>query len=408
MKKLLILSSVWLEPNSSAAGLRMLQLINFFQGEKYQITYASTAQKSLFAEDLSAMQIKTACIEINNPNFDAFVLQENPDIVLFDRFIIEEQFGWRVAEIVPNAMRILDTEDLHCLRKIRQEAYKKRQKFSLKMLAESNIAKREIASIYRCDLSLIISKYEMQILTDYFHISPKILLYFPFLLDVINGRYFDNLPTFEQRKHFYFIGNNLHQPNVATILELKKIWKAIATKIPDAELHIYGAYPTQQVLQLHNVKERFIIKGRLKDTNSLIHYRVLLAPIPFGAGLKGKLIEAMQAGIPSITTKIGAEGISKNNEWCGFITKTDSDFIEKSILLYKNAEIWKLAQKYGAKIRNSQFNKSDFLPLFKDKIGEISKKLNQHRNENFIGQMLMHHHLKSTKYLSKWIEEKNK
>jgi len=408
MKKLLILSSVWLEPNSSAAGLRMLQLIDFFQGEKYQITYASTAQKSLFAEDLSAMQIKTACIEINNPNFDAFVLQENPDIVLFDRFMIEEQFGWRVAEIVPNAIRILDTEDLHCLRKIRQEAYKKGQKFSLKMLAESDIAKREIASIYRCDLSLIISKYEMQILADYFQVSPKILLYFPFLLDTLNLRYFDDLPSFKQRKHFYFIGNNLHQPNVATILELKRLWKAIATKISDAELHIYGAYPTQQVLQLHNVKERFIIKGRLKDINSLIHYRVLLAPIPFGAGLKGKLIEAMQAGIPSITTKIGAEGISKNNEWCGFITKTDTDFIEKSILLYKNAEIWKIAQKYGMEIRNSQFNKSDFLPLFKDKIQEISKKLNQHRNENFIGQMLMHHHLKSTKYLSKWIEEKNK
>jgi hypothetical protein len=51
-----------------------------------------------------------------------FVKQLQPSIVLFDRFMIEEQFGWRVAENCPNAVRILDTEDLHCLRLARQKS----------------------------------------------------------------------------------------------------------------------------------------------------------------------------------------------------------------------------------------------------------------------------------------------
>ena len=54
-------------------------------------------------------------IELNNASFDVFVKELNPTIVLFDRFMMEEQFGWRVAENCPDAIRILDTEDLHCL-----------------------------------------------------------------------------------------------------------------------------------------------------------------------------------------------------------------------------------------------------------------------------------------------------
>ncbi len=407
-KKIVILSSVWLEPDSSAAGRRMLQLIHFFQSKNYQITYASTAQQSVFAEDLSAKNIKSVTIEINNTNFDDFIKEENPVIVLFDRFMIEEQFGWRVAEIVPNAIRILDTEDLHCLRKTRQEAYKKNQKFSLKMLLESDIAKREIASIYRCDLSLIISKYEMEILKTVFKVPDEIIMYLPFLLQQYNVRDLQNLPKFKERKHFYFIGNNLHQPNVATILELKKLWKSIADRVSDAELHIYGAYPKQQILQLHNTKERFIIKGRLEDKKVLKNYRVLLAPIPFGAGIKGKFFEAIQLGITSVTGIIGAEGIVENEEWCGFITKDNSDFIDKSILLYQDQKIWETAQKFGVKIWNTLFNEMDYLPILQENIEQISVNLKNHRNQNFIGQILMHHTLKSTKYLSKWIEAKNK
>jgi hypothetical protein len=61
-------------------------------------------------------KVKKETIALNSSSFDVFVKQLQPSIVLFDRFMIEEQFGWRVAENCPNAVRILDTEDLHCLR----------------------------------------------------------------------------------------------------------------------------------------------------------------------------------------------------------------------------------------------------------------------------------------------------
>ena len=109
----------------------------------------------------------------------------NPEIVLFDRFLTEEQFGWRVAKNSPNALRILDTEDLHSLRSVRLEFQKNKITASIADWNQAEITKREIASIYRCDLSLIISSYEMDLLLKEIKIDEKLLLHLPFMLDSI-------------------------------------------------------------------------------------------------------------------------------------------------------------------------------------------------------------------------------
>jgi hypothetical protein len=93
----------------------MMQLISLFQKQGFTITFASPAQDSDFMADLSLYKVKKETIALNSSSFDVFVKQLQPSIVLFDRFMIEEQFGC-VAENCPNAVRILDTEDLHCLR----------------------------------------------------------------------------------------------------------------------------------------------------------------------------------------------------------------------------------------------------------------------------------------------------
>ena len=173
-KHLLIIGTVWPEPNSSAAGSRIIQLIEQFLKHDWKITFASAASDSEFAFDVQTLGIQKVNIELNNKSFDEFVAKLNPSVVLFDRFMIEEQFGWRVAESCPNALRVLDTIDLHCLRQARQLAFKENRKFTTKDLF-SDTAKREIASILRCDCSLIISDFEMNLLQQYFKIDKDLL-----------------------------------------------------------------------------------------------------------------------------------------------------------------------------------------------------------------------------------------
>ena len=316
--KVLIIGKVWPEPASSAAGSRMIELIDFFQSEGYDITFAAAASNKEFSVELNELGIQSAQIKLNNSSFDHFVIELNPDIVLFDRFMTEEQFGWRVTECCPNALKILDTEDLHCLRLARQQAWKEGREFNQSDLF-NDTAKREIASILRCDLSLIISEYEMKLLKEVFRIDERLLLHLPFMLDNINENTVRNWTPIDKRNHFISIGNFLHEPNWNAVLYLKEeIWPLIRKEIPEAELHIYGAYSSQKVEQLHNPKQGFLVKGRAEDAKEVVgNSRVLLAPLRFGSELKGKLIEAMQCGTPSVTTSIGAESMHGTTKWFG-------------------------------------------------------------------------------------------
>lgn len=405
----LIIGYVWVEPNSSAAGGRMLQIIKQFILQKWKVTFASSAVKGEKAMDLNSIGVDVVSIELNNSSFDNFVKLLQPTIVLFDRFMIEEQFSWRVSENCPEALRILDTEDLHCLRKTREKAIKNKELFLKDNLLKEDITKREIASILRSDLSLIISTFEMDLLTNFFKIDKELLCNLPFLLSKIDENQIDNWKKFKERKHFTIIGNFLHAPNVDAVLILKNIiWKQIKKQIPSAELHIYGAYPTQQILELHNKKEGFLIKGYTESTNEIIrNIKVVLAPLRFGAGIKGKLTEAMVFGAPSITTSIGIEGMNESLAWNGFVTDDFDLFAKHSIELYSNETIWIEAQKKGIAIINTIYDKEKIGALFINKILKIQKNLKRHREKNFFGTIIQHQTLQSTKYMSKWIEAKN-
>ncbi len=409
MKKLLIIGQVWPEPTSSAAGTRMIQLIDCFLKADFEITFACAASKSDFSFDLKSKEVKEVEIKLNDESFNDFVRDLNPEIVLFDRFMIEEQYSWRVTNECPNTMKILDTEDLHFLRNARQNASKKGIEFNNDLLF-SDLAKREIAAILRCDVSLMISKQEIEILKNQFNIDESLLYYLPFLEKSITDDKVNNWTKFEAREHFMFIGNFIHEPNFNCVQILKtKIWPILKTKLPKAEIHIYGAYPTQKVIQLNNSKDRFFVKGRADDAQkTMSHYKVLLAPIQFGAGVKGKFVDAMQTGTPNVTTSVGAEAMQENLDWNGFVADDVDAFVDKAILLYTNESEWKKAQKNGVKLLNENYNSILFENNFLEKIEKIFKELRNHRNHNFIGQILQHHSNQSTKYMSLWIEQKNK
>ena len=182
MKTLLIIGHTFPEPTTTAAGGRMMQLIDLFLEQEYEISFASTANSSERSEDLSKLGIATENIELNDSSFDVFISKLKPAVVVFDRYITEEQFGWRVSEQAPDALRILDTEDLHFLRKAREEAIR-----TNRPVTEANVftdtAKRELASILRSDISLIISEYEIELLQKTFRVSSEILHYLPFLVN---------------------------------------------------------------------------------------------------------------------------------------------------------------------------------------------------------------------------------
>ncbi|MBT2162930.1 glycosyltransferase [Zobellia sp. KMM 6746] len=388
----------------------MLQLLDFFKNEGFDIVFTSTASKSELSLDLDALGIKSRDIMLNDSGFDDFIKDINPTVVLFDRFLTEEQFGWRISENVPNAIKILDTEDLHSLRKVREVSHKKEVPFSLRTWLQEDITKREVASILRCDLSLMVSTFEVQLLTETLKIDSNLLLHLPFLLEKIQYAEQEAWSDFDERINFVCIGNGKHAPNVDAVLWLsKEIWPLIRKALPEAEVSVYGAYMPQQVNQLHKPEIGFLIKGWTEDVNEVFeNTRVNLAPLRFGAGIKGKLTTAMQNGTPSVTTAIGAEGMHDGLPWSGVVAETPENFAREAIQLYRNRKDWKKSQQNGLDLINQLYNKQKLRERFSLVLNNLQRNLEEHRIHNFMGNLVQHQTLQSTKYLSKWIEEKNK
>lgn len=399
--KVLVLGWVWPEPKSSAAGKRILQIMDVFHQMNMEIHFASAAQKSEYSTNWEYDVIEHS-IEINSSSFDTWIKDLHPDIVLFDQINCEEYFAWRIHKQCPKAIRILDCEDLQMLRKGREKALRSKQEFNIGLLKNETLSFREIACIQRSHLSIIISEFEKDLLEKQFSIPPSKLAYFPLLADSIKETLKHN-----DRDGFVSIGNFLHAPNLDSVKYLKNtIWPLIRKKMPGASIDLYGAYPNDKVLQMNDPDNGFHIKGRAKDAFKVIlKAKVLLAPLRFGSGQKGKLLDAMICQTPSVTTSIGAESMNGELDWNGFIEDDPESFASKAVELYQNEVTWMEAQLNGDTLLESRFNRVENQNRLKTLLEEFLKIPIQ--EESFENKMLNYHSFRNSEFMSKWIEVKN-
>ncbi|PQB04768.1 glycosyltransferase [Aureitalea marina] len=400
-RRVLIIGHTYPESRTTGAGRRMLQLIQTLDRAGADWHLASTAQKTAYTDPLPEERLHE--ILLNDSSFDSWISELAPQVVIFDRFMTEEQFGWRVTQNCPLALRVLDTEDLHFLRKARQ---KEQEGLTLNEALYSDTAKRELAAILRSDISLIISEFEMKLLQQQFNVDVGQLLYLPLWSE---GQRL-NLPSFEKRQHFVTIGNLLHPPNADAIGYLAiEIWPQIRRLMPDARLDVYGAYDNGKFTEYHQPDNGFHLKGWMDNLSAVMpQYRINLCGVRFGAGLKVKLLDAMEYGIPSISTSVGAEGIGDAKNFPGRIADIPSDFAQAAHDLYSRKPSWEQAADQAKRLLEDRFDADHYRELFIATLEKTEAEIASHRKKHFIIDILQHQSLQSTRYMSKWIEEKNR
>lgn len=419
----LVIGYVWPEPNSSAAGGHMMQILESFLARGWRVTFSSPAALSAFRADLPALGIAEQAITLNDSSFDRFVSELSPDVVLFDRFMMEEQFGWRVEEHCPNALRVLETSDLQSLREARHVLLRRRLALGLdpndfrelfatsgpdlyRQMAPADLTQRELAAIYRSDLSLMISDVEIDLLVNGFGVPPALLHWCPLMLNTPSAA----PRPFAEREHFLSIGNFRHAPNWDAVLWMKhNIWPMIRRQLPDAQLHLYGAYTPPKATALHDPAGGFLVLDRADDALEVMgKARVCLAPLRFGAGIKGKLTDAMLAGTPSVTTPIGAEAMHGALPWPGLVSDTAQGLAKAAISLYSDETRWNQAQRDARQLLGARYDWRWHSTALVERIEQTLMELADQRLYNFTGAMLRHHRHKSTKYMAQWIEAKNR
>ncbi|WP_066960022.1 glycosyltransferase [Microbulbifer sp. Q7] len=396
----LLIAKQWPEPASTAAGRRTLDILDLLSDAGYTIEIASPAQPTPFQAHTGYSEHQ---IEVNDSSFDDWVRALDPTLVIYDRFMMEEQFGWRVRAQCPRAVTLLDTSDFHSLREARHLALKTGQPLNL----FHPVAEREIAAMARCDLTIMISRVEMDLLKNHFGLPDWQLHYLPFLVREMPQP--NLLPGFAEREHVAMIGGFKHAPNRDAVSWFAEaVWPQLRALLPGVECHVYGAYADHAMQRFHNPKAGLRIIGRTDDAlATLARYRLNLAPLRFGAGQKGKILDGWLAGTPTITTPIGAESMADDDAWGYPLTEEPDQFAKIAADIYQNQERWQTVQDAGTRALVSGFSHAPHARDLIERVASVTADLDAHRNRNIWGRILRRTEHRAEEFMSRWIEAKN-
>ncbi|KAL4458640.1 hypothetical protein ABPG75_013505 [Micractinium tetrahymenae] len=501
-KSVLFISSVWPERSSSAAGVRTSDLLASFQRRGWAATYACSSAPNEHAAALAAAGVATHGVP---PNREAALAEAlaaaAPAAVVFDRFYNEEAFSFCVRELAPHALRVLDMQDFHALRACRQRLAEAgappAEVLAARPDAHAPECLRELAAIHRSDLTLVCSPVEVDMLTRHYGVPASKLVLAPFFAPpspharTATGEGAPAAaaaaalgvgsteaagpggaggtvacPPFHERRHFVMIGNWRHPPNLDSARwACSELWPALCAALPPGEregveLHLYGAYAVGAAQQLHRPKEGVRMLGFAPSLDIMLQYRVLLAPLRYGAGLKGKVVDAWWHGLPVITTPIGAEGMTTavagpadlaaagaaaaagtaaaaamadpacegyiwqlgdssgsgngddaagaaQGEWGGLCgADTPAGLAAAAALLYSDQHLWSSCQQRGFQLLGLLYDGERNLGRVHAAIEAAAAELEARRAVDFTGAMLWSQQLRATEYFSRWIELK--
>jgi hypothetical protein len=226
MRRAVWLCGLWPQRDASAAGIHTYNMLEAFRRAEFELHFLSAEKPNRYFDELAQSGFNPTRIMPSGNDFEETLKKLDAQVVVFDRFVLEEQFGWRVRAALPRCMRIVDTQDLHFLRGFRtayheklisaksNDANESSELLPLDHLralwdpshmhyelfaAQRDELHREVASILRSDVSLIISSYEVELLTNLFAIDSNKLHLTPFDYESPTAT-----RPFDERKVFHF------------------------------------------------------------------------------------------------------------------------------------------------------------------------------------------------------------
>jgi GT2 family glycosyltransferase len=163
-------------------------------------------------------------------------------------------------------------------------------------------------------------------------------------VEMVSGIYQDRKrsddPSFAERRGLLFIGSYIHPPNLDGMLWfLREVWPLIIERDKEMTLTLIGANPPES-LRSH-ASDRVVIAGHVPDIDDYFREsRVFVCPLRYGGGIKGKLGQCLEYGLPFVTTPAGAEGMGFVHEKDALIASSPADFADSAFRLYSDESLW--------------------------------------------------------------------
>lgn len=291
-------------------------------------------------------------LKLNGKYFD-FVYMNRPHIT--EKYIdLIKQYS--------DAKIIYFGHDLHFLRE--QRNYEVTGEESL-LESSAKWKEKEFSLFEKSDVVHVVGNYEQNVIQQEF--PNKNVRNIPLY---IYDEFLDNVNDFNERNDILFVGGFRHKPNEDAVLWfMDEIWPEISSNYPEMKFYIVGSNPSEQIKELQN--DKVIVTGFISDEDLEKLYstcKLVVAPLRYGAGVKGKIVEAIYYQIPVVTTSIGAEGL-EDSERVMIVENNSEQFAKKICELYDDELKWsrfsheegKYIQKYFSEnaaisIINKDFN----------------------------------------------------
>jgi len=361
----------------ASGSLRLFTIIKILKEQNYHITYIARngrgQQKyerilnvmgvevySTDPERLKKLGIHSSAKEIN---IGEILTVRHYDIAILSFYEIAIYYLDIIRRFSPLTKIIIDTVDIHFVREIRMAETNNDKK----LLKKAYKTKEDEISIYRKADALITVTEK-----DWDHISKYLSGIKNFVIPNIHN-ISENYVDLDKRNGLLFIGNFNHPPNAdAVFYFVDSIFPILKKKLPDITITIVGNNPPEDILKLHN--ENINVTGYVPSTEPYLNAaRVSVAPLRYGAGMKGKIGEAMAYGLPVVTTSIGAEGMGLRDFETVMIADSPEEFAEKIFLLYTNNDLWLKISESGRKFIKNNYSVEKISKIIEEILEDLIK-----------------------------------
>lgn len=256
-----------------------------------------------------------------------------------------------IRRVAPCARVIFHAPDLHFLRE-RRAAKMHADSIAAQVAEDTRL--REISVMRNSDHVVIVSPAELPVLEDELRGEVPISV-----LPALYARVEQQPVPFERRSNIFFLGGFGHSPNAHSVLWFaQKVWPMVHSALPDVEFHIIGAEAPDSVLSLEAMPGIKVV-GFVPDLAPILAlYRISVAPLLYGAGIKGKVATALGAGIPCVCTEIAAEGMGIENGVHSLVENDADAFAAAVVSLYGDRDQWNSLSRNGQDLVRNRFGET--------------------------------------------------
>ncbi len=252
------------------------------------------------------------------------------DVIILSRCDFAVKHISAVRHLAPQAFLIFDTVDLHFLRQEREAAL-----FQSEELKEGAKEKRQLEYdlIRQADQTWVVSPTEQALLREA-HPNSSIEV----VSNIVDTP--GSATPFPERRDILFIGSFQHPPNVDAVLYfIQEIFPLVQARSRDIRLYIIGGHAPPSIVAL--ASEQIIVAGYQPDVRLFFDtIRLSVAPLRYGAGVKGKINQSMGLGVPVVATSMAVEGMNLVDGEDILRADTPDSFADAVVKLYESEELW--------------------------------------------------------------------